>query len=117
MQMQCQALMGDTRMVATKKGERQVAKLKVMDIGPEASGGDLYWVDFWGEDALTDDELRQVLRQQVTIEVRRVSATAGKQPGTRAFLNLSGGAVRLNGQVVQRALRAQQAQAGTQRSA
>jgi hypothetical protein len=101
MQMQCQALAGSTQVVATKKGEQQKARLKVMDIEPEAAGCDVYWVDFWGEEALSDEELRQ----QVAIDVRRVSASPGKQQpgaqGARAFLNISGGAVRLNGQVVQ----------------
>jgi hypothetical protein len=116
MQMQATALMGSTQVVATKKGEQQKARLKVMDIGVEASGGDVYWMDFWGEEALSEEELRQVLRQQVQIEVRRVSASTGKQPGGKAFLNLTGGATRLNGQIVQRALRAQASQAAQPRA-
>jgi hypothetical protein len=117
MQMQGQALAGKTGVVATKRGEQQKSQLKVMDIGPEAAGGDVYWVDFWGEDALLEEELEAVLRRQVEIEVRHVSASAGKRlpqteapggaggGGGRVFLNFAGGAVKLNGQVVQRALR------------
>jgi hypothetical protein len=122
MQMQGQVLAGSTQTIATKKGEQlQKSRLKVMDIGPEAVGGDVYYVDLWGEHALSDDEWRSVLRQQVTLEIRRVSASAGKasaQTGGplsgRVYLNLSGGALTLNGQVVQRALRSQQGQPGQQ---
>jgi hypothetical protein len=108
MQMQGQALAGSTQSLTTKRGETlQKTKLKVIDLGPEASGGDVYWVDFLGDDALTDEELRQVMRQQVMIEIRRFSTSVGKQQPVRAYLNATGGAVRLNGQVVQRALRTQ----------
>jgi hypothetical protein len=128
MQMQGQALAGKTGVVATKRGEQQKSQLKVMDIGPEAAGGDVYWIDFWGEDALSEEELESVLRRQVEIEVRHVSASAGKRlpqtevpggaGGGRVFLNFSGGAVRLNGQVVQRALRTRGShQPAAQRSA
>jgi hypothetical protein len=104
-----QVLTGSTQSIATKKGDSlQKTKLKLIDIGPEASGGDVYWVDFLGEAALGEDELRQVARQTVTVEIRRFSASAGKQPG-RAYLNASGGAVVLGGTVVQRGLRAQAA--------
>ncbi len=113
MQMQGQALAGSTQSLTTKRGETlQKTKLKVIDLGPEASGGDVYWVDFLGDDALTDEELRQVIRQQVTIEIRRFSTSVGKQQPVRAYLNANGGAVRLNGQVVQRALRTQTSQNG-----
>jgi hypothetical protein len=87
-----------------KKGDHlQKTRLKVLDLGPEASGGDLYWIDFLGEAALSEDELRQIARQQVTVEVRRMYASTGKAGG--AFLNANGGAIRLGDQVVQRALR------------
>lgn len=110
MQMTAQVLTGSTQTILTKKGEQQQkTKLKVIDLGPEAGGGDVYFVDLWGEAALGEDELRQVMRQQATIEVRRVSASLGKNAG-QAFLNVSGGAVVYNGQVVQRGLRAQRAQ-------
>jgi len=116
MQMQGTALAGGTQTFQTKRGEAlQKTKLKVLDVGAEARA-DVYWVDFLGEAALSDEEMEQVMRQTVEIEVRGVSATMGKQGG-RAFLNVSGGAIRLNGQVVQRGLRAQRAQAPGQRSA
>lgn len=100
-----QILTGSTQTIATKKGDHlQKTRLKVLDLGPEANGGDVYWIDFLGDAALTDDDLRQVARQQVTVEVRRMYASAGKTGG--AFLNASGGAVMLNGQVVQKGLRA-----------
>src|SRR5579859_1060782 len=104
-----QILPGSTPTIATKKGDHlQKTRLKVLDIGPEAAGGDVYWIDFLGEAALSEDELRQVARQQVTVEVRRIYASAGKQAG-RAYLNATGGAVLLGGVVVQRGLRAQAA--------
>src|SRR5579871_2522218 len=101
-----QILTGSTQTIATKKGDHlQKTRLKILDLGPEASGGDLYWIDFLGEAALTDEELRQVSRQSVAVEVRRMYASSGKQGG--AFLNASGGAVKLNGQIVQKGLRAE----------
>jgi hypothetical protein len=108
MQLTGQILTGSTQTIATKKGDHlQKTRLKVLDLGVEASGGDLYWIDFLGECALADDELRQVTRQQVTVEVRRMYASAGKQGG--AYLNATGGAVVLGGQIVQKALRTAQA--------
>ena len=108
MQLSGQILTGSTQTIATKKGDHlQKTRLKVLDLGPEANGGDVYWIDFLGDAALTDEELRQVSRQQVTVEVRRMYASAGKNGG--AFLNASGGAVILNGQIVQKTLRSAQA--------
>jgi hypothetical protein len=108
MQLSGQILTGSTQILATKKGDHiQKTRLKVLDLGPEANGGDVYWIDFLGDAALTDEELRQVSRQQVTVEVRRMYASAGKTGG--AFLNASGGAVLLNGQIVQKSLRTAQA--------
>src|SRR5258708_32187195 len=108
MQLTGQILTGSTQTIGTKKGDHlRETRLKVLDLGVEASGGDLYWIDFLGECALADDELRQVTRQQVTVEVRRMYASAGKQGG--AFLNATGGAVLLGGQIVQKALRTTQA--------
>lgn len=104
MQLSGQILTGSTQTIATKKGDHlQKTRLKVLDLGPEANGGDVYWIDFLGDAALTDEELRQVSRQQVTVEVRRMYASAGKNGG--AFLNASGGALILNGQIVQKTLR------------
>ena len=108
MQLSGQILTGSTQTIATKKGDHlQKTRLKVLDLGPEAAGGDVYWIDFLGDAALTDEELRQVSRQQVTVEVRRMYASAGKTGG--AFLNASGGAVVFNGQIVQKTLRSAQA--------
>src|SRR6478672_13223590 len=86
------ALAGSTEISSTKKrGDLQKTKLKVMDMGPEANGGDLYWIDFLGEGALSDEELDAILRQPVVIEVRRIYISTGNQPG-RSYLNASGGA-------------------------
>jgi len=98
------ALAGSTQTIATKKGGTlEKTKLKIMDIGPEASGGDICWIDFLGEAALSDEEIKQVLRQQVVVEVRRMYASAGKETG-KAYLNANGGAVIRNCQVTQRGL-------------
>jgi hypothetical protein len=102
-----QILTGSTQTIATKKGDHlQKTRLKVLDLGAEASGGDIYWIDFLGEAALSDDELRQIARQQVEVEVRRMYPSAGKNGG--AYLNANGGAVRFNGAVIQRGLRVQE---------
>jgi hypothetical protein len=102
-----QILTGSTQTIATKKGDHlQKTRLKVLDLGAEASGGDIYWIDFLGEAALSDDELRQIVRQQVEVEVRRMYPSAGKNGG--AYLNANGGAVRFNGAVIQRGLRVQE---------
>ena len=107
MQLTGQILTGSTQTIATKKGGTlEKTKLKIMDIGPEASGGDIYWIDFLGEAALTDEELDAILRQPVLIEVRRIYLSTGNQPG-RSYLNASGGAVLQNGQIVQSGLRSQ----------
>jgi hypothetical protein len=108
MQLSGQILTGSTQTLATKKGDHlQKTRLKVLDLGLEANGGDVYWIDFLGDAAFTDEELRQISRQQVMVEVRRMYASAGKTGG--AFLNASGGAVLLNGQIVQKSLRTAQA--------
>jgi hypothetical protein len=102
-----QILTGATTTISTKKGDHlQKTKLKVLDLGPEANGGDIYWIDFLGDAALADDELRQVSRQQVQVEVRSMRASVGTKGG--AFLNATGGAIRLDGQIVQRALHTSQ---------
>src|SRR5690349_7934611 len=112
MQLSGQILTGSTQTIATKKGDHlQKTRLKVLDLGPEAAGGDVYWIDFLGEAALADDELRQVNRQPVTVEVRRMYASSGKNGG--AFLNANGGAILLEGQIVQRGLRATVAASAT----
>ena len=110
MQLSGQILTGSTQTIATKKGDHlQKTRLKVLDLGPEAAGGDVYWIDFLGDAALADDELRQVNRQPVTVEVRRMYASSGKNGGS--FLNANGGAILLEGQIVQRSLRAASATA------
>jgi hypothetical protein len=102
-----QILTGSTQTLATKKEDHlQKTRLKVLDLGPEASGGDIYWIDFLGDAALSDDELRQLARQQVKVEVRRMYASSGRNGG--AYLNASGGAIRFNGSVIQRSLHLQQ---------
>lgn len=46
-----QILTGTTTTISTKKGGTlQKTRLKVLDLGPEASGGNLYWVDFLGHE-------------------------------------------------------------------
>jgi hypothetical protein len=107
MQMQAHVLAGSILdPIHTKRGvDLPKTRLKVMDIGPEAGGGDVYWLDFLGEAALLEEELAQVHRQQVQIEVRSMYASAGKTAG-KAYLNAAGGAVVLGGQIVQRGLRA-----------
>src|SRR5215813_1363071 len=98
-----QILTGMTTTISTKKGDHlQKTRLKLLDLGPEAAGGDLYWVDFLGEAALTDEELRTVSRQAVEVEIRNMRASVGTKGG--AFLNASGGAIRHNSQIVQRSL-------------
>jgi hypothetical protein len=105
MQLSGQILTGSTQTIATKKGEHlQKTRLKILDLGPEAAGGDVYWIDFLAEAALSEEELRHVNRQQVVVEVRRMYASSGKSGG--AFLNASGGAILLVGAVVQRGLHA-----------
>jgi hypothetical protein len=92
--------------IRTKQGKvLEKTRLKVMDIGPEAAGGDVYWLDFLGEAALSEDEVERIHRQQVVIEVRRMYASWGNQAG-KAYLNAAGGAVVLGGQIVQHGLRA-----------
>ena len=45
-----QILTGSTQTIATKKGDHlQKTRLKVLDLGPEANGGDVYWIDFLGD--------------------------------------------------------------------
>jgi hypothetical protein len=108
MQMQATVLAGRSETLPLRKGgELPKTRLKVMDIGAEANGGDVYWIDFLGECALSEEELGRVHRQQATLEVRRMYASAGKTAG-KAYLNAAGGAVTLNGQIIQRGLRTPQ---------
>jgi hypothetical protein len=107
MLMQAQVLSCSTKTQKTQRNPNaQKTRMKVMDIGAEAAGGDVYWLDFWEEAALSDEENAQVHRQQVQIEIRRVVASPDKKQPGRVYLNVSGGAVLLGGQIVQRGLRA-----------
>jgi len=101
MQLIGKVLASKTDMIATKKGG-QLAKtrMKVLDTGDEAAGeAQIYWIDFWGDAALSDDERDSIHHEEVTIEIRRVSASAGKDG--RAYLNMTGGLVLLGGMPVQ----------------
>ncbi len=102
MQLQGKVMAGITTTVVSKKTGEQInkAKLKVLDVGDEA-GDDLliYWIDFWGDSALSQDEIEQIKKQEVAITIRRVTATTGKNGN--AYLNFSGGLVTLNGAPVQ----------------
>jgi hypothetical protein len=72
----------------------------VQDVGEEVNGDLLaYWIDFLGEHALSESELATILREEVEIDIKRVSASAGDKGG--AFLNLTGGAVFHQGHPVQ----------------
>jgi hypothetical protein len=107
MLMQAQVLSCTTQTANTQRNPNaQKTRMKVMDIGPEAGGGDVYWLDFWDEAVLSEDELAQVRRQQVQIEVRHAAASLDKKDPGRVYLNVTGGAVLLAGQIVQRGLRA-----------
>jgi hypothetical protein len=101
MQLNGKVLAGFTSSFQTKKGETlNKTRLKVLDTGDEA-GDDLnaYWVDLLGDAALSDDDIEQIRKQEVVIEIRRASASLGKN-GT-AYLNLTGGAVLFQGMPVQ----------------
>ncbi len=101
MKVLAKVLHGSTQTVTTKKGTQlEKTRLKVQDVGEEVNGDLLaYWIDFLGDNALTDAELGQVLHQEVEIDLRRVSASAGQKGGV--FLNLTGGWVYQGGKVVQ----------------
>lgn len=67
-------------------------RLHLQDVGEEVAGELIsYWADFLGEYALTDVEAGGILRQEVTVEVRLVRASAGANG--KAYLNISGGYV------------------------
>src|SRR5262249_30048397 len=101
MKLLAKVLHGSTQTITTKKGTKlEKTRLKVQDVGDEVNGDLLaYWVDFLGENALSDGELTAILRTEVEIDIRRVSASAGDKGG--AFLNLTGGWVYQEGKVVQ----------------
>ena len=101
MKLLAKVLHGTTQTITTKKGTQlEKTRLKVQDIGDEVNGDLLaYWIDLLGDNALSDAELSAILHEEVEIDVRRVSASAGTKGG--AFLNLTGGWVYQNGKVVQ----------------
>lgn len=99
MQMNGKVLAGTTQILSTKKGTQlEKTRLKVLDTGGEVAG-DLqwYWIDFLGDAALAESELDSVRQEEVVIEIRRVSASNGKDG--RAFLNITGGLILLGGSV------------------
>jgi hypothetical protein len=100
MQLIGKILSGNSTSITTKKGA-QLAKtrLKVMDIGDEAEGDvNIYWVDFMGDAALTAEQLDKVHHQDATIEIRRLSCS---MYNGKAYMNLSGGVILINGNPVQ----------------
>ncbi len=101
MKLLAKVLHGSTQTITTKKGTKlEKTRLKVQDVGDEVNGDLLaYWIDFLGDNALSDGELTAILRQEVEIDIKRVSASAGDKGG--AFLNLTGGWVYREGKVVQ----------------
>ncbi len=93
MKLLAKVLHGGTQTITTKKGTKlEKTRLKVPDVGEEVNGDLLAsWIDFLGENALTEAELATILREEVEIDIKRVSASAGDKGG--AFLNLTGGAI------------------------
>ncbi len=107
MKLQAKVLAGQTESLMTKKGEPvQKTRLKVQDVGAEVTDLLAYWVDFFGEYALTQEQIESLLHQEVEIEIRRVAVAEkdGKAVVTktgRGLLNLSGGRLLHQGHVVQ----------------
>ena len=101
MKLLAKVLHGSTQTITTKKGTKlEKTRLKVQAEGDEVNGDLLaYWIDFLGENALSEAELGAILREEVEIDIKRVSASAGDKGG--AFLNLTGGLVYRGGNVVQ----------------
>ncbi len=108
MKLQAKVLTGQTDTLMTKKGESvQKTRLKVQDVGAEVTDLLAYWVDFFGEYALSKEQVQALVQQEVEIEIRRVSVAEkdGKAVVTktgRGLLNLSGGRLLQQGQVVQK---------------
>ena len=101
MKLLAKVLHGSTQTITTKKGTKlEKTRLKVQDVGEEVNGDLLaYWIDFLGENALSDNELTAILREEVEIDIKRVSASAGEKGG--AFLNVTGGLLYRDGKLVQ----------------
>ncbi len=100
MQLNGKVLAGTTTTITTKKGTAlDKTRLKVLDIGEEVAGDvSVYWIDFIGDTALTEDELAAVSHEEVVIEIRRISASGSNG---KTYLNLTGGAVLHGGMPVQ----------------
>jgi hypothetical protein len=110
MQMIGRILSGMVSSIDTKKGTKlPKTRLKVLDLGDEVQGDvQFYWIDFLGDVALSETELDQVRGQQVTVDIRRVTPSLGKDG--KAYVNVSGGMVLdAQGKPVQAALRQKQA--------
>ena len=103
MQLQGKVIAGTSTTITTKQGSKlDKTRLKVMDIGEEAAGDvNVYWIDFMGDAALNDTQLAAVNHQDVIIEVRRVTSSIYKD---KAYMNIIGGLVLLNGNPVQEKL-------------
>jgi hypothetical protein len=100
MQLIGKILSGTTTTITTKKGT-QVAKtrLRILDQGDEAADEIMaYFVDFMGDAALTAEQYDQVLHQNVTVEIRRITCSMSNG---RAFMNVTGGIILLGGNPVQ----------------
>ncbi len=93
--------------VATNFTNKQGSKvdktrLRILDLGDEAASDlNAYWVDFIGEAALTEAQLKQITHQEVTVELRRVYASLYNG---KAYLNITGGLILLNGNPIQEKL-------------
>jgi hypothetical protein len=100
MQLNGKVLAGTTTTITTKKGTAlDKTRLKVLDTGEEVAGDvSVYWIDFIGDTALTEDELAAVSHEEVVIEIRRVSASGANG---KTYLNMTGGAVLHGGMPVQ----------------
>ena len=100
MQLIGKIIAGTSTTITTKQGAKlDKTRLKVLDLGDETAGDvTVYWVDLMGDAALSDEQLNKVHHQEVTIEIRRVSASLYNG---KAYLNVSGGMVLLSGNPVQ----------------
>lgn len=100
MQLTGKVLAGTTTTITTKKGTKlDKTRLKVLDTGSEVAGDvAVYWVDFFADAALSDDELALINHEESVIEIRRVSTTACNG---KAYLNVLGGLILCKGMPVQ----------------
>jgi ssDNA-binding replication factor A large subunit len=100
MQLNGKVLAGTTTTITTKKGTAlDKTRLKVLDTGDEVAGDvSVYWIDFIGETALSEEELGLIHHEEVVIEIRRVSASGYNG---KAYLNVTGGLILSKGAPVQ----------------